>query len=494
MRLGATAGLPSSAGVFGSLKTLLDKPAVAPGALWPKNGPIRNGSGGQQRFIETHGDRRRIVQSILFHIPNYVPGTQIPVFGLGLLLAVWAVLGIGLVGWLARHQGFNADTRGHLPLLAAIGLIVWFMLPRMTNQIGLPIPGYGVMLMFGFGGGVALAWYRAQRMGLDPEVILNLAFWMFVGGIVGARLFFIIQYWDTYRIGPHGKPLPWSETLGELVNVTQGGLVIYGSVMGVAVVLLFYFRKYRLPALAISDLIAPSAMLGLALGRIGCLLNGCCFGGQCEHAWAVTFPWGSPPHKSQATQGEIYVHGLKLAGDTALGWGVVIDQVLASSPAESAGLQSGMRITQIGGIPVTTLQGAYAALLRVANEGQQLHLATASAGAVGWTLHAPPPRSKPVHPTQIYSAINAALLCLLLLAYYPLRRRDGEVFALLITLYPITRFLLEIVRMDEPGRFGTMLSISQWVSLVMLGLAITLWVVLIRYRPRGSVLPATTQG
>ena len=68
-------------------------------------------------------------------------------------------------------------------------------------------------------------------------------------------------------------------------------------------------------------------------------------------------------------------------------------------------------------------------------------------------------------PTQLYAAIDAGLLALVLWFYYPFRRRDGEVFALLITLHPISRFFLEMIRSDEPGQFGTGLTISQWLSL-----------------------------
>jgi phosphatidylglycerol:prolipoprotein diacylglycerol transferase len=93
-----------------------------------------------------------------------------------------------------------------------------------------------------------------------------------------------------------------------------------------------------------------------------------------------------------------------------------------------------------------------------------------------------PDRSRKTHPTQIYSAINAALLFAFLWFYYPWRRSDGEVFALMLVLYSVGRFLLEIVRRDEAGQFGTVLTISQWISVIVLtiGLGLLLWV---RLRP-----------
>ena len=81
----------------------------------------------------------------------------------------------------------------------------------------------------------------------------------------------------------------------------------------------------------------------------------------------------------------------------------------------------------------------------------------------------PPPRhSLPVQPSQPLSTVDALLLCLLLLAYDPFHRRDGELFALVLSIYPITRFLIEGLRSDEAGRFGTEMSIGQCVSLLAL--------------------------
>ena len=71
---------------------------------------------------------------------------------------------------------------------------------------------------------------------------------------------------------------------------------------------------------------------------------------------------------------------------------------------------------------------------------------------------------------------------------YPFRRRDGEIFALLLTVHPISRFLLEMIRSDEPGQFGTPLTISQWISLAFLVLAAGFWYC-VEKQPRGSAVP-----
>ncbi len=84
--------------------------------------------------------------------------------------------------------------------------------------------------------------------------------------------------------------------------------------------------------------------------------------------------------------------------------------------------------------------------------------------------------TRAVHPTQLYSAIDAFLLCLFLIAYYPYRQHDGEVTAFTFTIHALSRFLLEIIRTDEGPVFGTGLSISQNISLVVLVIGLGLWV------------------
>ncbi len=104
-----------------------------------------------------------------------------------------------------------------------------------------------------------------------------------------------------------------------------------------------------------------------------------------------------------------------------------------------------------------------------------------------WSVGQLPQRSLPVHPTQIYSSINAALLCLLTLAYYPFRRHDGEVIALLLTLYAITRFILEMIRTDEGNFYATGLTISQNVSLLLLPAVAALWIYILWKQPTRTV-------
>jgi phosphatidylglycerol:prolipoprotein diacylglycerol transferase len=128
-------------------------------------------------------------------------------------------------------------------------------------------------------------------------------------------------------------------------------------------------------------------------------------------------------------------------------------------------------------------------LLRSSLERQNaLHIGLANGKSIEIAAAPMPPRSRPVHPTQLYSAIDAGLLGWLLWAQYPFRRRDGETIALLLMLHPISRFLLEVIRTDEPDVFETGMSISQNISILLLACGLALWWYLSK-QPRGIVWP-----
>ena len=110
-----------------------------------------------------------------------------------------------------------------------------------------------------------------------------------------------------------------------------------------------------------------------------------------------------------------------------------------------------------------------------------------------WTVTGDPPRSRPVHPAQLYSLFDALLLCVFLLLYEPFKRRDGELTALVLTIHPISRFLLEIIRVDENPVFNTGMSISQNISLLIFAGGIGLWCYLLT-RPVGCAWPGLAVG
>ena len=401
----------------------------------------------------------------LFYIPDQeIAG--LPLFGRGWLLLAWVIFSVILLIWLVRKQGSKAEAWGYVPLLALVGLAIWWLLPVLCKDgRGLPIRGYGVMLLLAVAAAVALAVWRARRLGLDPELILTLAFWAFVPGIIGARAFYVIEYWADFQ-----KTTP-GEALVAIVNVTEGGLVVYGSVVGGILGLVGFIYKYKMPPLATFDLVAPGFLLGMAIGRLGCLLNGCCFGATCDLPWAVTFPPDSPPYQSQVRRGQMY--GFELSGDP--GAQPVVEKVEPESPAGNAGLSPGAVLRSINGYSVQSAGQAHQVIADLFREQQPLIIQTEDERRFKLPAIPIPRRSLPVHPTQLYSAANALMLCLFLLAYAPFCRRDGELWATFMLLYPITRFLLEMIRVDEPGVFRTGLTISQLVSLMLLLCAMAFW-------------------
>ncbi len=407
--------------------------------------------------------------SELFRIPLEWFGA--PVFGFGVLLILW-LTGGGL--WMVvsgRRTGWSAETMSYLPGLL-IGAAVIFAIPRVFPG-GLPIRGYGVMVLLGALLALAMANFRARQMGLDPELIFSLAFGMFVCGIAGARLFYVIEYWETRFQFDN-----WSDTLVAVLKFTEGGLVVYGSLIGASLAFGWFVRRRRLPTLAIADLIAPSLMVGLAFGRIGCLLNGCCYGGETAQPWAVTFPQESMVYLEQAANGRMV--GLRLSRSSADDPRPKVFAVDEGSPAANVGIEPGMKLVAINGQAVGRLEEVQS-LMWIAFE-QLLPMKIEIATGESFVIPAveAPARSRSVHPTQVYSAVHAGLLGWFLWSFYPFRRRDGEVIALLLTVYPISRFLLEVIRVDESPVFGTGLSISQNISILLFLGAMVLWATLSR--------------
>src|SRR5947209_11077754 len=146
---------------------------------------------------------------------------------------------------------------------------VLFRIPDPTGTFpdGLPLYGYGTMLFLTFLACAAFAGRHAYRAGIPKERLWDLAIWVFVWGIVGGRVVFMIQY-----------KVPWRKFL----NLWEAGLVIYGALIGrfIAywVFYLLFLKQIHVSSWRLADVAAPTICIGLALGRVGCLLNGCCYG------------------------------------------------------------------------------------------------------------------------------------------------------------------------------------------------------------------------
>lgn len=151
------------------------------------------------------------------------------------------------------------------------------MLPELFNIDGFPIRSFGVMLLIGFAVGTWLAVRRSEKYGIDKEALTSLAVWAVIMGVLGSRVFWVLQEWGHYSKNP-----------AEIFRITEGGMTSYGGIaFGLLTVLLWCKRTgVRFPV--VFDLIAAPALVMHGFGRIGCFLNGCCYGSPCDLPWAVT--------------------------------------------------------------------------------------------------------------------------------------------------------------------------------------------------------------
>jgi len=171
-------------------------------------------------------------------------------------------------------------------------------------QIGsLTIHWYGVMVALAFIAGIWTATRRCPRDGLRPEAIADLGPWLIVGGLLGARALYVITYWKESF-----ADRPWWEVL----MIHHGGLVFYGGLIGAVLAAVVYVKCKRLPPMKVADALAPSIALGHVFGRIGCLLNGCCYGSACTLPWAIHFPAEHETGGQGVHPTQLYEAGLNL--------------------------------------------------------------------------------------------------------------------------------------------------------------------------------------
>jgi len=142
-----------------------------------------------------------------------------------------------------------------------------------------------VMVALGFLAGLWTAGRRGLRSGIAAEKIIDLGPWLIIGAIVGARTLYVISYWHEAF---DGKPI------ADIFKVWKGGLVYYGGLIGSSLACILYVRLKKLPLWKVADIFAPSVALGYVFGRIGCLLNGCCYGRVCHLPWAIHLSEGNP--------------------------------------------------------------------------------------------------------------------------------------------------------------------------------------------------------
>jgi phosphatidylglycerol:prolipoprotein diacylglycerol transferase len=242
------------------------------------------------------------------------------------------------------------------------------------------IYSYGVLLAAAYLLGLQFALVRARRLGLDPQRVMDLGIWIIVSALVGAKLLLLVVDYRQFSSSPR-----------ELFGLLRSGGVFYGGLIAAVAVALWYLRRHRMPLWATTDAFAPAIALGHVVGRLGCLMAGCCFGRPASVPWAITF----------------------------------------RNPD-----------------------------------------ATANVGT---------PLGVPLHPTQLYEAgAEALILAILLVLERRGRAFPGRTFWTYLLLYGISRFVIEFFRGDSRGMvFGT-ISTSQFVSIILVPLAIVMLLLLRR--------------
>jgi phosphatidylglycerol:prolipoprotein diacylglycerol transferase len=303
------------------------------------------------------------------------------------------------------------------------------------------------MMVVGFLSAVYIIRYLSRDITPDPQMITNGALYSLIAGVVGSRLFYVLHHFEQFR----GRPLSF-------FAVWQGGLELLGGVILAIIVILAFLRYHKLPVRRYLDILAIGLMAALVFGRIGCFLNGCCYGRPTDLGWAVRFPYGSDAYHSQVypnLKRDRSEPRLELPSD----YFEVYEGLEYLKPLERLSEEQKSGVTQ----------GQY--------------------------------RCLPVHPTQLYSSLNALACCVIL---YLFRRRSlraekskgpvklfskpGSTFALMFIVYGIARFGLELLRDDNPFEYAWWIvykgaTVSQNLSIYLVVLGVALMAVFQKMQP-----------
>lgn len=302
--------------------------------------------------------------------------------------------------------------------------------------LGWTIHSYGAMLVIGLILAIELAKFMARRSHLNPDDFSNAAILALVSGIIGARIAYVIQFFDEFT----GRGQSAGQLLWNMVNLTSGGLVYYGGFLLAFLVLVIWAIRKKMPVPRSMDIVAPCLMIGLGLGRVGCFLNGCCGGTECQlpAPLAVQFPYGSETYDRQADQGKI----------------TIPDDLYR---------------------PVSPISPRIAAVSRE-TAARDPHLREAAART--WSL--------PVINTQLISTVTALLIALVSYLFFTLNRTPGQGFALMMILEGLSRTLIEGMRVEP--RYALGLSLSMIIGLIVALAGVAMWFVFPLLTPRKASL------
>ena len=159
------------------------------------------------------------------------------------------------------------------------------MHPNLFKLGPLEIHSYGLMLAISFLLGILLAMHRAKKQNIEPDRIMDISVVIVISAILGARFLYVIFHLDEFR--NH-----WSDMINPFQSNGQigiAGLTMLGGLLAALLFTLLYMKWKKLPILKITDIMAPSLGLGIFLTRIGCFLNGCCYGTPTNSCMGMIF-------------------------------------------------------------------------------------------------------------------------------------------------------------------------------------------------------------
>ncbi len=152
------------------------------------------------------------------------------------------------------------------------------MHPVLFEISGWPVYSYGVLLAAAYLAGLQMAVVRARRAGLDAAEVMDFGIYLIIAALIGAKLMLVVVDFSYFRQNPK-----------ELLSLARAGGVFYGGLIAAVLVGIWLVRKYQLHIWTVGDLMAPGIALGHVIGRVGCLLAGCCYGRPTSVPWAITF-------------------------------------------------------------------------------------------------------------------------------------------------------------------------------------------------------------
>ncbi|GJM26379.1 MAG: hypothetical protein DHS20C16_27940 [Phycisphaerae bacterium] len=359
------------------------------------------------------------------------------------------------------------------------------MYPNLWTIPGIDfhIRTYGFIVGLSFVIALLIARRRARFGKLDPGVMTNLTLIGMVGGLIGGPLMYFFHY-------------------GNFGGREVIGGVVLGTIFAVGYLLLTGRSILRYVDAAI-----PSLILAMGIGRLGCLMFGCCWGGACQTdsgdramPWAIQFPYGSPLYVKNWIDGNqdvpqdlLWKHPVSKEMEPIpapiLETDIDSDEELKTW-ASTAYAFNEARKANLPKPEMTAVSKAYADAKKALTQRDPLILGAAvhwaklngSSSDVKKTWNdlrvlAKSQHTDWVHPAQIYDFIALTLLFFVLSAIYWKRCRPGTVLVWAMILYPLNRVLQEMIRTDNPHDMIGGLTISQFASLgiFVIGVALAIW-------------------